>query len=77
MYACSGILFNHESPWRGESFVTHKITQAAVNIKLGKQVNLSPCVSQQQDLYPVKKHLWDSRVPRSVTHCLSVRGLLH
>ena len=40
MYACSGILFNHESPRRGESFVTRKITQAAVNIKLGKQVAL-------------------------------------
>ena len=45
MYACSGILFNHESPRRGESFVTRKITQAAVNIKLGKQVTLSSCVS--------------------------------
>ena len=37
MYACSGILFNHESPRRGEHFVTRKITKAAANIKLGNQ----------------------------------------
>lgn len=37
MYACSGILFNHESPLRGEEFVTRKITQALSRIKLGKQ----------------------------------------
>jgi len=35
MYACSGILFNHESPRRGFEFVTRKITSAAVQIKLG------------------------------------------
>ncbi|MGQ0637283.1 MAG: GDP-mannose 4,6-dehydratase [Planctomycetaceae bacterium] len=40
MYACSGILFNHESPRRGESFVTRKITRAAARIKLGKQQEL-------------------------------------
>ena len=37
MHASSGILFNHESPLRGETFVTRKITMAAANIKLGKQ----------------------------------------
>jgi GDPmannose 4,6-dehydratase len=37
MYACSGILFNHESERRGAEFVTRKITQAAVRIKLGLQ----------------------------------------
>jgi GDPmannose 4,6-dehydratase len=37
MYACNGILFNHESPRRGETFVTRKITMAAVAIALGKQ----------------------------------------
>jgi GDPmannose 4,6-dehydratase len=37
IYACNGILFNHESPRRGETFVTRKITKALVNIKLGKQ----------------------------------------
>jgi GDPmannose 4,6-dehydratase len=37
MYSCSGILFNHESPRRGENFVTRKITKAAARIKLGKQ----------------------------------------
>ncbi len=37
IFACNGILFNHESPRRGETFVTRKITQAAVKIKLGLQ----------------------------------------
>jgi GDPmannose 4,6-dehydratase len=37
MYACNGILFNHESPRRGENFVTRKITRALVRIKLGLQ----------------------------------------
>ncbi len=37
MYACNGILFNHESPIRGETFVTRKITRALARIKLGKQ----------------------------------------
>jgi GDPmannose 4,6-dehydratase len=37
MYACNGILFNHESPLRGETFVTRKITRAAAKIILGKQ----------------------------------------
>ena len=40
MYACNGILFNHESPMRGETFVTRKITRAAVNIALGNQDTL-------------------------------------
>ena len=40
MYACNGILFNHESPRRGETFVTRKITRAAARIKLGMQ----PCL---------------------------------
>jgi GDPmannose 4,6-dehydratase len=37
MYACNGILFNHESPRRGETFVTRKITRALARIKLGLQ----------------------------------------
>jgi len=37
LFACNGILFNHESPRRGETFVTRKITQAATRIKLGLQ----------------------------------------
>jgi GDPmannose 4,6-dehydratase len=37
MYACNGILFNHESPIRGETFVTRKITRALARIKLGIQ----------------------------------------
>lgn len=37
MFACNGILFNHESPLRGETFVTRKITRAATDIVLGKK----------------------------------------
>jgi GDPmannose 4,6-dehydratase len=37
IYACNGILFNHESPRRGETFVTRKITRAAARIRLGMQ----------------------------------------
>ncbi len=40
MYACNGILFNHESPRRGETFVTRKITRAAARIKHGLQDKL-------------------------------------
>jgi len=41
MFACNGILFNHESPRRGENFVTRKITMAVARIKLGMQDCLS------------------------------------
>ena len=41
MYACSGILFNHESPRRGETFVTRKIVQALDKISRGEQILLS------------------------------------
>ena len=41
MFACNGILFNHESPRRGENFVTRKITLAVANILAGKQDKLS------------------------------------
>ena len=40
IYACNGILFNHESPLRGETFVTRKITRAVARIKLGLQKKL-------------------------------------
>ncbi len=40
MFCCNGILFNHESPRRGETFVTRKITRAATRIKLGLQDKL-------------------------------------
>ena len=40
MYTCNGILFNHESPLRGETFVTRKITRAAAKISLGMQDKL-------------------------------------
>ncbi|PWU14569.1 MAG: GDP-mannose 4,6-dehydratase [Bdellovibrio sp.] len=41
LYACNGILFNHESPRRGETFVTKKITKAAARIKQGRQPDLT------------------------------------
>ena len=37
MFACNGILFNHQSPLRGETFVTRKITRAVAKIALGRQ----------------------------------------
>jgi GDPmannose 4,6-dehydratase len=40
LFACNGLLFNHESPRRGETFVTRKITKAAARIKLGLQREL-------------------------------------
>src|SRR3712207_5007418 len=40
MYACNGILFNHESPRRGETFVTRKITRALARIQAGLQEKL-------------------------------------
>ena len=40
IHASNGILFNHESPRRGETFVTKKITKAVANISKGKQENL-------------------------------------
>ncbi|HYG30314.1 MAG TPA: GDP-mannose 4,6-dehydratase [Allosphingosinicella sp.] len=40
LYACNGILFNHESPLRGENFVTRKVTRALARIKLGLQDRL-------------------------------------
>lgn len=41
LFACNGILFNHESPRRGENFVTRKITRSATRIKLGLQKKLA------------------------------------
>ena len=41
LFACNGILFNHESPRRGETFVTRKITRAVARIKEGLQTQLS------------------------------------
>ena len=43
IYGCNGILFNHESPIRGETFVTRKITRALARIKLGLQDCLYLC----------------------------------
>ena len=41
MYACSGILFNHEGPWRGLEFVTRKISNSVARIKLGLQSDIA------------------------------------
>ena len=41
LYACNGILFNHESPRRGETFVSKKITQAVAKIAMGKQEKIA------------------------------------
>jgi GDPmannose 4,6-dehydratase len=41
MFNCNGILFNHESPRRGENFVTRKITRAAAEIKRGRRDRLA------------------------------------
>jgi len=40
IYACNGILFNHESPWRGETFVTRKVTRGLARIRAGLQDRL-------------------------------------
>lgn len=40
MFACNGILFNHESPVRGETFVTRKITRSVARISLGLEKKL-------------------------------------
>ena len=50
MFACSGILFNHESPWRGKEFVSRKITDGVARIKLGLQDKLSlGCLDTMRD----------------------------
>ncbi|VFM96707.1 MAG: GDPmannose 4,6-dehydratase [Candidatus Kentron sp. G] len=43
IYACNGILFNHESPIRGETFVTRKITKAPLSRQPGRPARLRPC----------------------------------
>ncbi len=42
LFACNGILFNHESPLRGETFVSRKITRALTRIQVGLQQTLAP-----------------------------------
>ena len=48
MYACNGILFNHESPIRGETFVTRKITRGLARVKMGLQDMPVPRQSRRQ-----------------------------
>ena len=54
MYACNGILFNHESPLRGETFVTRKITRAIARIALGLQ-DCAILAGQRSDVAPVMR----------------------
>ena len=48
MFACNGILFNHESPLRGETFVTRKITRAVARMKLGLQKQIFTWATSMQ-----------------------------
>ncbi len=57
MFACNGILFNHESPRRGETFVTRKITRAATRIKEGLQEKLLPGQSRRQARLGLRRRL--------------------
>ena len=54
MFACNGILFNHESPRRGETFVTQKIIQAMCRIKLNKQKTLYLEIYIQKEIVGAK-----------------------
>ncbi len=57
MFACNGILFNHESPRRGETFVTRKITRAATRIKLGLQEQALPGQPRRQARLGLRRRL--------------------
>jgi GDPmannose 4,6-dehydratase len=50
MFACNGILFNHESPRRGETFVTRKITRSVAKISLGQMEHLSLEISTPKEI---------------------------
>jgi len=63
LFACNGILFNHESPRRGETFVTRKITKAAARIKLGLQTQRA--ASTVPGCQPGQRTLWLSGETRA------------
>ena len=58
IYACNGILFNHESPMRGENFVTKKIVSSLAKIKLGLQKNLFWETYIQKEIGGMQKIMW-------------------
>ena len=55
MYACNGILFNHESPLRGETFVTRKITRGVAEIVLGLTKNYGWVTLMQKEIGDMPK----------------------
>ena len=57
MFAVNGILFNHESPRRGETFVTRKISRAAARIKLGLQKQALPRQSRRAARLGLRRRL--------------------
>ena len=57
LFVCNGILFNHETPRRGETFVTRKITRAVGRIKLGLQEKLYPRQSRRQARLGLRRRL--------------------
>jgi GDP-D-mannose dehydratase len=73
IYACNGILFNHESPVRGETFVTRKITRALARISLG----LQDCLYLGNPAKAREKLGWTPQIPfqdlvtEMVTHDLA------
>jgi len=87
MFACNGILFNHESPRRGETFVTKKIVRAAVRIKLGKQdkVELGNCSAMRdwgfagdymEGIYRIMHHSEPDDFVLATEHYYSVQEFL-
>ena len=58
LFACNGILFNHESPRRGETFVTRKITRGLARIKLGKEKNFIWAILTPKEIGVTPKILW-------------------
>jgi GDP-D-mannose dehydratase len=87
MYACNGILFNHESPRRGRTFVTRKITRAVADIHLGRQVKKKiiflfphfsdfPDMGSTTDANPLIGFLSLRNACISVTSMLSVIGVM-
>ena len=58
IYACNGILFNHESPMRGENFVTKKIVSSLAKIKLGLQKKLVLGNLYSKEIGGMQKIMW-------------------
>jgi len=87
MFACNGILFNHESPRRGETFVTKKIVRSSVRIKLGKQdkIVLGNCSAMRdwgfagdymEGIYKIMHHTIPDDFVLATEHYYSVQEFL-